>query len=250
MDYNNQPQNLTKKERRELKRQEKGEEQIRAGQRRVLKRVILWSFIILGIGGVVFGMIKITDNFSPDQTSLLAGTVFDSDWVRGNKNSPIILVEYSDFQCPACVTYLPFLKQLNKEFENKVQFVYRHFPLKQIHPNAEIAAVAAEAAGKQDKFWEMHDMIFEKQNEWSRLSKSEVRDKFTQYAQELNIDIEKFKSDLDSEEIKEKINNDYDSGVKFDVQGTPTFFLNGNKIQNPQSYEEFRDIINKVIEQG
>lgn len=234
-------QNLTKQERRELKQQEKEQEIRQLHRRRLIKRVALWSFVALFVGGAVFGLIKLGTNTSSNQTASLISSISPSDWSKGNAEAKVVLVEYSDFQCPACGTYYSLVKQLNKEFVEKIQFAYRHFPLKQIHLNAELAARAAEAAGRQDKFWEMHDLIFEKQNEWSNLRNA--KDSFARYAQLLNLDVERFNKDLDSKEIKEKVEGDYQSGIRSVVNSTPTFFLNDIKLQNPRSYEDFRNLI-------
>lgn len=238
-------QQPTKQERRELRRQEKDQETKRTRRKRMVKRVALWFFVTLFVGGAVFGLIKLGNNPSPNQTASLIGSVSPSDWSKGNKEAKTVLVEYSDFQCPACGTYYPFVKQLNQELADKIQFAYRHFPLKQIHANAEIAARAAEAAGKQGKFWEMHDMLFENQSSWS--NQRNAKDVFVSYAQSLQLDIERFENYLNSKEVKERVENNYQSGIQSGVNSTPTFFLNGQKIQNPRSYEDFRNIIQREI---
>ncbi|MBI5079069.1 thioredoxin domain-containing protein [Candidatus Wolfebacteria bacterium] len=174
------------------------------------------------------------------------GAVSQFDYFKGNKEASAILVEYSDFQCPACAAYYPLMKRLSEEFGDKMVFVYRHFPLSQ-HQNAEAAAIAVEAAGRQGKFWEMHDLIFDNQNEWSKSAKWSAKDVFVKYAQRLNLDAEKFKADFDLKEIKQKVANDLESGAKAQVRGTPTFFLNGEKLSNPGNYEEFKKIIEAAI---
>jgi len=208
---------------------------------------MLWLSASLLLGGVVFGLIKFSNNES-NQTALLINTISssDSDWVKGAKDAQVVLVEYSDFQCPACAFYFSLLKQLDQEFSNKIQFIYRHFPLKQIHVNAESAAWAAEAAGRQGKFWEMHDMIFENQATWS--SQKNTEDIFLSYAQSLGLNSNQFKIDFDSNEVKEKVTNDYAGGIESEVNATPTFFLNGQKIKNPSNYDEFRNIIKEAID--
>ena len=128
---------------------------------------------------------------------------------------------------------------------NQIQFIYRHFPLRQTHRNAELASRVAEAAGRQDKFWEMHDMIFANQTEWS--DQRNAKNLFLQYAASLNLDVKKFEDDIDAKEIKDKVQNDYQSGVKFRVNSTPTFFLDGKKLQNPRTYEEFKGLIEEAI---
>ncbi len=169
----------------------------------------------------------------------------NSDHIKGNKEAELVLIEYSDFQCPACGAYYPILKELSREFGDKIVFVYRHFPLTQIHKNAKLAAIVSEAAGKQDKFWEIHDVIFENQKEWSD-SESAI-DYFIKYAQRFNLDIEKFKFDINSEELKQKVESDYLSGLELKVNATPTFILNGKKIQNPRSYEEFKKVAESYL---
>jgi protein-disulfide isomerase len=105
---------------------------------------------------------------STEGNATIPNIVAQDDWVKGNKDSKVIVVEYSDFQCPACAAYFPMVEQVMDEYKDKVAFVYRHFPLTSIHPHAEPMARAAEAAGKQGKFWEMYELIFKNQNAWSR----------------------------------------------------------------------------------
>ncbi len=167
-----------------------------------------------------------------------------SDWVKGNTESKVTLVEYSDLQCPACGVYHPVVKKLNEEFKDRIKFAYRHFPLRQIHPNSDLAAQAAEAAGKQNKFWEMVDKLFENQEKWS--PEKNPRDIFIEYATSLELDLEKYKNDFDSKEVKDEIEKDYQSGVRAGVNATPTFFLNGNKLENPRTYEEFKNILEQA----
>lgn len=165
-----------------------------------------------------------------DQKASLTKIVL-SDRTKGNENSKIELIEYSDFQCPACGAYYPYVKQITEEFLGQVRFAYRHFPLRQ-HKNAELAGRAAEAAGKQNKFWEMHDLLFENQQTWSNSDKAE--DIFTAFAAKLDLNVEKFGADINSKEVKDKIADDLKSGLSIRVNATPTFILNG-KMLNPNS---------------
>ena len=205
-----------------------------------------WGISTLVLGGMVFGMVKIASRNSQDnkQPLSLTSSVIESDWIKGNKEAKIVITEYSDFQCPPCASYYGVVKQIHKDFGDRIAFVYRHFPLRQIHANAEIAALSAEAAGKQGKFWEMHDMIFENQKKWE--GEKNAGEIFIKYGEDLGLNIEKFKQDLDSKEVKDKVEADYQSGIKAGVNHTPTFFLNGAEIQNPRSYEEFKNIINEA----
>ena len=210
-----------------------------------MKRIVLWSLAVLVIAGGIFGMVKLGAKNPADQTGSLIDLTSPSDWSKGNKDAKVTLVEYSDFQCPACGAYYPLLKQLNQELGGEMQFVYRHFPLRQIHANAELAARAAEAAGKQGKFWEYHDLLFENQREWSE--ESGAKNIFVRYAQSLDLDTGRFTNDMDSQEIKEKVAKDYASGIESAVDATPTFFLNEKRIQNPRSYDEFRNVIKEAV---
>lgn len=203
------------------------------------EKIFFWGIGILIIVAVGLGIWRGWDRSSSPAQSLIE--IGENEWIRGNRTASTTLIEYSDFQCPACGAYYPILKQLHQEFGNELRFVYRHFPLRQIHFNAELAARAAEAAGKQRKFWEMHDMIFENQKEWSE--RGSARNSFIQYAQSLGLDVERFKNDMDAKETKQKVSANYNGGVGFGVNSTPTFFFNGEKLRNPGSYEEFKAVI-------
>ena len=164
---------------------------------------------------------------------------------KGNPNAKVTLVEYSDFECPACGAYSLLVKELLNDFPNDLRVIYRHFPLTSIHKNAEPAAYAAEAAGQQGKFWEMHDKLFPSQEEWSNLL--DPKDKFLEYAASLGLDKDQFLADYQSPEIEAKIKNDSASALDFGLNSTPTFFVNNRKIELPQNYEDFKEIINDAI---
>ena len=162
-----------------------------------------------------------------------------NDHQQGNPGSGILLIEYGDYECPYCGRAYPLLKRLLKEKGKEFQFVFRNFPLREIHPYAYAAAVTAEAAGKQEKFWEMHDQIFENQEKLNAgflLSLS----------RRLNLDDARFAKDSKSAEIKAKIEGDFDSGIRSGVNGTPSFFVNGKKLQ---TYDETFESLLRGIEQ-
>src|SRR3989344_1013868 len=166
-----------------------------------------------------------------------------ADHVAWSKDKKNILVEYSDLQCPACQSFAEFMKSeieasgaAEADILKKVTFVYRHFPLVQ-HAHAEEAAKAAEAAGKQGKFFEFASLAFEKQKDWAE-NKDAVK-KFESYAQSLKLDMDKFKKDRDSKEIKDKVAADLLSGQTAQVNSTPTFYLNGKKLAPINSFEDF-----------
>lgn len=159
-------------------------------------------------------------------------------------SAQVTLVEFADFQCPACSAYHPLVKQLLQEFNGKINFVYRHFPLDQ-HKTALPASYAAEAALKQNKFWEMYDLLYQKQTEWS--DKSNYDEIFTGYAQSLKLNLAQFKKDFADSIIKTKVAQDRNDGLALGVNSTPTFFLNGSKLNNPASYDAFKAIVNGEI---
>lgn len=208
------------------------------------QRIIYWSGSALVVLIAIFILIKVV--ITPPST-LTPDKITDQDWTQGNKDSKIILIEYSDFQCPACAYYYKIVESALKEFGNHIYFAYRHYPLSQ-HKNAKPAAYAAEAAGLQGKFWEMHDLLFESQKEWSNLVNPD--EKFTQYAESLGLDKEKFITDYNSSEVKNAVEADGESGAKLKLPGTPSLFLNGKLINNPRDYESFRKLIRDTIDQN
>lgn len=199
---------------------------------------VLAGFVILA--GVYFfnSVSNIGTVKQPSEVSL-------EDNVRGGEEAEVVLVEYADFQCPACASYEPLLKAVLKNHEKDVQFVFRHFPLTQTHKNALISAKFAEAAGIQGKFWEMHDSIFEHQVEWSEsLNAKEI---LIGLAKEIGLDIVKLETDLTNKTIEDKIFAQAKEGVDIGVQGTPTFFINGVRVENnPRSIEEFEKLITEA----
>ncbi|WP_347156829.1 DsbA family protein [Pontibacter chitinilyticus] len=151
--------------------------------------------------------------------------VESSDHQTGNNNAQVTLVEYGDYQCSHCAHAYPLVKQLLEEKGDDFQFIFRNFPLRESHPLAELAARAAEAAGEQHQFWEMHDKIYEHQRELRE-------DSFEQFARELRLDLNQFSSDMKSDEIASKVERDFESGIRSGVNGTPSFFINGEKLNS------------------
>lgn len=209
-----------------------------------MKRITLWIVFIAVIALIIWGVtVSASGNKAAD--GVLSEPISASDWAIGSSTASMVLVEYSDLQCPACAAYEPIVKAVIKEFPNDLVFVYRHFPLITIHRNADYASGAAEAAGKQGKFWEMHDLLFEKQRDWE--NDPEALKIFSEYAKTLELDLDSFNKDIISIETRQKINDHYRSGVRSGVKGTPTFFLNGKMIQSPRSEEEFKTLIKNGI---
>lgn len=199
----------------------------------------LW---IGALAAIIIGILLIAKIAQGPGAGGVVSDVVSDDWaVGGGVDAPVTMIEYSDFQCPACRTYYPILERLQSEFGESMQFVYRHYPLRQIHPNAAAAAAAAEAAGRQGKFWEMHNMLFERQASWSDLS--QPNNVFAEYADELGLDVEQFRTDSVSDEVQDRVRRDEASGTRAGVPGTPSLFLNGERINNPNTYEDLRQLV-------
>lgn len=169
----------------------------------------------------------------------------ENDHILGDLNkSKVYLIEYSDFECSACALVSKPLKELKKKYGEDLAIIYRHFPLIEIHPHAFLASQAAEAAGLQNKFWEYHDILFEKQNEWSK--DKNALELFKNYAKSLNLDINEFEKDLNSREIKQKILEQRNEALKLGLQGTPSIFING-KLINLRSLKDLEKEIKKYL---
>ena len=207
------------------------------------KRILIWAITIILLGGAIWGMYQLAASSRIDVTGDI-NPVVDSDWQAGNKNANAVLMEYGDFQCPACAAYYPIVRELIDKNGSEFLFVSRNFPLPQ-HANAKSSAYAAGASGKQGKFWEMHNMLYENQNAWSAVANPE--NLYIGYAQSIGLNIDQFKIDIKSAEVKDKVEADKNSGIKAGVQATPTFLLNGKRIQ-PKSYEEFVTAIRQINE--
>lgn len=207
-----------------------------------MKRALLWFGVVVVIGLVVWGLAKLSGPMPTSQTAIVLAAVSENDWVGSNKGAQITLIEYSDFQCPACAAYHPLIKRLIAEQGDKFRFVYRHFPLSQ-HLNAKPTAYAAEAAGRQGQFWEMHDLIFERQTEWAKANNAD--ELLLGYATTLGLIIDQFTSDYRSSAVRDKVEADFQSGLSAGVNSTPTFFLNGRRIQ-PRNYQEFVELIQQA----
>ena len=156
--------------------------------------------------------------------------------VKGNPEATVTLVEYSDFQCPACATFQPVLNGLLAEYSDRLRFEYKHFPLMNVHPHAQSAAIAAEAAGQQGQFFEFHDLLFERQQEWS--SAAVPGTFYVQYAEELGLDIDQFRRQQNASLLRDKVRADFDEARELGLTGTPTFFLNGQRMQI-QTFDDF-----------
>jgi len=151
----------------------------------------------------------------------------------GSGSTGVVLKEYGDFQCPGCGAFFPIVKEVKEKYKDKITFQYVHFPLSQIHQNALSAHRAAEAAGNQGKFWEMHDLLYNNQNTWK--SSTLVSRDFESYAQQLGLDMTKYKTDYASAQTNNIIQADIKTGQDLKVTGTPTFFIDGKQVEDNNS---------------
>lgn len=163
------------------------------------------------------------------------------DNVYGNKDAKVTIIEYGDFQCPSCERAYPGLKKLKAEFNEDIRFVFRHFPLTSIHPNALAASATAQAAAEQGKFWEMHDLLYENQSEWSGASASNRPDLFRGYAQKIGLNVDTFNSAIESDTVTDYINYQRQIGNKAGVDSTPTIFVNGEKLAS--NSDEYKSLL-------
>lgn len=171
----------------------------------------------------------------------------DKSHMTGSPTAKVNLVEFGDFQCPACAAAHPVVKQIKETYKDNpnFNFVFRNFPLSG-HPYADDAAEAAEAAGAQGKFWEMHDMLYEKQDQWAVAQAVEY---FTQYATELGLNADQLKQEVRDKKYADIINTDYADGSTLQVNSTPTFFLNGERLVGVPNFEDLKQRIDQKLAQ-
>lgn len=184
--------------------------------------VVIAIITVVLFGGAIIVSDPVAQNADGKEVNVIASHI------KGNPEAAVSLVEYSDLQCPACATFQPIITELLAQYGDKIKFEYKHFPLP-MHPFALRAAVAAEAAGQQGKFYEFHDVVFQNQDEWSRASSPNSF--FIKYASDLGLDVEQFKSQMEAKDLRNKVLRDQKDGQALGITGTPTFFLNGEKME-------------------
>lgn len=224
-------------------------------------KVTIW--FIVGFIVIVTAVVIIAGAYSSGTSSDNASSTFvattvpaitTSDWTEGNPNAKVSLIEYGDFECPACGEYFPVVQQLFANFSSTVLFVFRNFPLYTIHPFAGIGAQAAEAAGLEGgatKYWAMHDLLYTDQAQWTgntTLAPAQVISQyFDGYAQSIGLNVNTFNNDMNATSVMEKIQDDVNSGNAAQVDHTPTFFINLAQIPNPTSFADFEASLNAAI---
>src|SRR5579884_4101375 len=162
--------------------------------------------------------------------------------VRGPANAPVTLTEFGDYECPSCGFYAPLVLELLHRFPTQLKVEFHHFPLVSIHQWAMAAALAAEAAGEQGKFWEMHDLLYQNQAKWSRSNNAETE--FVAYAGQLGLNVNQFMQSMRSPEVQQRVLQDVTRAQDAKINETPTFYINGQKVTTrPNSADEFSKLI-------
>ena len=205
-----------------------------------MKRILL-SQLFIGLLLIGFACEKAPDNRAEAASSEKVSAAIE----QPNIDAKVTLVKYSDYQCPACKYFVPFEHQLKEDFGDDINIVVKNFPLS-MHPYAHVAARSSEAARKPGKYQEMHDMIFEGQEMWSRGNAETI---FIGYAQTLGLNVEQFKQDMNSADMNRIVMDDRREGRELGVASTPTFFINGDKIEsNPSTYPAFKALVEEYMD--
>ena len=204
------------------------------------KIILLVAAVIVAAVGILIAFVNANQM---DPATIMEKVVRENSRRAGSGS--VQVVEFGDYQCPACAQSNPTVSKLKEEFEGKITFVYRNFPLPG-HQNAWPSAEAAEAAGDQGKFWEMHDILYANQSQWSALADPTTM--FAEYARELNLDIDRFTKSVTNKANKERISNDQSDGYAVGVSGTPTFFINGKR-QSSFDYDSLKKAIEAELNQ-
>lgn len=204
------------------------------------------SGIIITVAGVVLVLILavLFFAFKGEPKADNALLVRDDSYKTTTDMKKVVVAEFADYQCPACGTVAPSIKKIADDNKDNVTYVYRNFPLPQ-HANAPIAAEAAEAAGAQGKFWEMHELLYIKQNEW--IDSNDAAGIFANYAKDLSLDVNQFKNDVGVKKAKVKIDRDTADGNSLGVNATPTFYINGVKYNGNFDYDSLKKAIDSAV---
>ncbi len=203
--------------------------------------LVTGSLIVLGI------MQPSNSGTSSGFTTTTAPAITSTDHTQGDASSSVSLIEYGDFQCPACGDYYPVVQQILSAYGSRILFVFRNYPLPQ-HPDAQVAAYAAEAAGLQGKYWQMNDTLYQKQNDWTNAAPDKVVSQFFDgYASSLGLNVTQFNKDITSTQVANKVTNDVNGGNSASIDHTPTFFINLKQISNPSNYDQFKSDIDQAL---
>src|SRR2546423_1115654 len=214
--------------------------------KRYLPFLIIVAVLIVAAGSVIWFVQKSKQNGLSNTNANAQSDTAGGAHVRGPANAPVTVEEYGDFQCPPCGRMYPELKKIEREYGDKIKIIFRNFPITTQHKFAMIAAEAAEAAGFQGKYWEMHDKLYENQQAWA--TSDDPGPAFIGYARELGLDLERFTRDMNGAEARSRVEQDMQMGNKAGVNATPTFLVNGRMLRTEAtSPEGLRTAINVML---
>ncbi len=236
MDINQDQQPLTKKQRKELRRQVRRDEQQHVRKASQMKKLLVWVGVVVVAGGIVWLVVAAGGPTEP--------VIPDTDPFKGVENAEVVVTEYSDFQCPACKAAQPVVKQVVDQYGDRIKFVYANFPIPS-HQNGDEAARAGECGFDQGKFWELHDVFFDKQETWGNLA--DPKEEFTTYATSVGMDATAFATCYDGSDAKNRVQQDTREANSKGVNSTPTFFVNGQKIVGAQPLSKFQEAIDEEL---
>jgi protein-disulfide isomerase len=237
---------LTKKEKKGLRKLEWQENAKNEARNAKIKKFSLWVGIAAIFLIVAFVLFESVTSSTPSQTqNINIAPVSARDIKEGDPNAKVALVEYADFDCSACAIYHPLINQLLNDYKDKIYYVYRMFPLEQSHQNALISAQAAYAAYKQGKFFEYSDLLFQNQSDWATILNPKPI--LTEYAKDLKLDVGKFETDMNSDETKKYVKDSENQALDENISYTPSFFINDQLIQNPNSFDGFKQLIDAAL---
>lgn len=207
--------------------------------------VIILAVLVLG-----FVSLLLLGRRDPESSNKTGGSTKSqpSNHVLGEGETGVTLTEFGDLQCPACAQYHPVVKQIVADYGDKIKFRFRHFPLQSIHQNALISSRAAEAAGLQGKFFEMHDMLYQTQTTWAE--EANPTQIFESYAQQLGLNLDQFQKDMRSDRVNRIVKADLSEANDKGYSSTPTFEINGKQIQTPRDMEGFKKLIDDAIKKA
>ncbi|HZJ18170.1 MAG TPA: thioredoxin domain-containing protein [Patescibacteria group bacterium] len=236
---------VTKKEKREIRKQEWEEKVNKEKKNNMLKKIGIWAGAIIVFSLVVWGLIAATDKPISETTTLNnLPSPKETDITIGSSSAKVILTEFADFQCPACADNYPAVKQVLATYGEKILFVYRNFPLPQ-HQNAKPAAYTGYAAFRQGKFYEMEDLLYENQKVWENETNPQAI--FKSYAEKIGLDMRKYDQDVASKEVKQIIEDQTNEAQSLGINSTPTFFVNNEKVDISKGYDSFKEAIENAL---
>ncbi len=218
-------------------------------RKNLIKKLSIWGVIIGGVALGLVALVTIAQRSAAPQTPVVVENFpppNKNDMILGNAEAEIIITEYADFQCPACAAYNPIINSVLEQYPKDLMVVYRHFPLRGIHKNAQIAGQAAYAAWKLGKFEEMKDLLYGTQASWS--NQNDPKEIFIGYAGEIGLDKEEFESLMNSEEAKRAVLDGESESYRLGLNSTPSFFLGNKRVFPGNNLQDFKQLIEEELQ--